>query len=297
MRQRLISAAVLVPVVVVVFLLGDPWLVLGIALVAGAAAYETAALLGAAGIATPRWLPPIAAAFLVVATWFVLSISDCFGALCSMLASPQIAAGATLVLFALVVLSTALVGLRERESRTGFFAWMGGMFASLYPALLVFVVGILYVNPGVDATAPLAGTLDSGRIWLLILVLTVWALDTFAYAAGKYHGRGRFMNHISPHKTWSGVLGGTAAALLVATLLVWATGHQPLAGLALGFIIAVAAQAGDLAESMLKRAAGAKDSGTLIPGHGGILDRVDSFLFAGPAMFVALVGAHMIGSR
>jgi phosphatidate cytidylyltransferase len=96
------------------------------------------------------------------------------------------------------------------------------------------------------------------------------------------------MNHISPNKTWSGAIGGAIAAIVVATLLFAAMGRSPIGGALLGVVIAIFAQAGDLAESMLKRAAGAKDSGTLIPGHGGFLDRVDSFLFAAPAMYAAL---------
>ncbi|MEP7158064.1 MAG: phosphatidate cytidylyltransferase, partial [Chloroflexota bacterium] len=180
------------------------------------------------------------------------------------------------------------LALRLTDPRIGFLSWAGNVISALYPSLLAFVAVILAVGPSISDRAFLHDTIDSGRIWLLILVLTVWALDTFAYVAGKYHGRGRFMNHISPNKTWSGVVGGTAAALLVCTLLVWAAGQQPLLGIALGAVIAVAAQAGDLAESMLKRAAGVKDSSNLIPGHGGVLDRVDSFLFAAPAMFIAL---------
>ena len=296
MRQRLISAAVLVPVVVIVFLLGDPWLTLGIALLAGLGAFEAVTLVRSAGVGASRWLAVGAAPLLVLAASMMLAVSECFGACENYAPSRSFAAGWTLALFALVVLGAALVALRERQPREGLSVWLGTTFAALYPALLVFLVGILYLNPDVRSGV-LDDVLDAGRVWLLVLVLSVWSLDTFAYVAGKYHGRGRFMNHISPNKTWSGVVGGTAACLLVCTLLVWATGHQPLAGMALGALIAVAAQAGDLAESMLKRAAGAKDSGALIPGHGGILDRVDSFLFAGPAMFVALLLAQLYGPR
>jgi phosphatidate cytidylyltransferase len=284
-QQRLIGAAVLVPVVVIIFLLGDPWLSFGIALIAGLAAYESARLMRAAGLgADTAFVIPVAV-LLVLGTRFFIADTDCFGCL---VPSPSIVgAGVATVLLAIVVVA-GLLALRHRDTQAGFLSWAGNVLGALYPGLLAAFAGILVVGPAIADGQPLAGKLDAGRIWLLILVLTVWAFDTFAYVAGKYHGRGRFMNHISPNKTWSGVVGGTAAALLACTLLVSAAGQQPVAGLILGFVIAVTAQAGDLAESVIKRAAGAKDSSNLIPGHGGILDRVDSFLFAAPAMFLAL---------
>ena len=92
--------------------------------------------------------------------------------------------------------------------------------------------------------------------------------------------------HLSPNKTWSGGIGGTVAAMVACAILATCRPDKSLfSGALLGAFLAVAAQAGDAAESLLKRAAGAKDSGTLIPGHGGILDRIDSFLFAAPALF------------
>jgi phosphatidate cytidylyltransferase len=281
MRQRLISAAVLVPVVVIVFLLGDPWLWLAIAMLAGFAAYEAARLVRAAGLSAD-W--PFAVASAVVATLFIR------GSLGSGSFDPPyyVLVGEALAFVALVIIGAAVLAVRHHDPKTGFLAWTGNVMAALYPSLLAFATGILVVGPAVPGSM-FEGRLDGGRTWLLILVMTVWAFDSFAYLAGRYHGRGRFMNHISPHKTWSGVIGGTSAALLACTYLSWAAGLQPLAGLALGAVIAVTAQAGDLAESMLKRAAGVKDSGSLIPGHGGFLDRVDSFLFAAPATFLALV--------
>jgi phosphatidate cytidylyltransferase len=97
------------------------------------------------------------------------------------------------------------------------------------------------------------------------------------------------MHHISPSKTLEGVAGGVAAAAVVGALLVLALGRPVLAGLVLGLALGLAAQVGDLTESMLKRAAGAKESGRLIPGHGGLLDRVDSFLFAAPVAYFYVI--------
>jgi phosphatidate cytidylyltransferase len=294
MRQRLISAAVLVPVVVIIFLLGDPWLSFGIAALAGIAAYEAARLMRGAGLGSDTPFVVAVAVLLVLGTRWMFSYSNDISA--GFLAEPSlnlVGASAVTALLAIVVVS-GLLALRHQDTAIGFRSWAGNVLGSLYAGLVAALVGILLVAPAIPDGSALAGRLDAGRIWLLILVLTVWSYDTFAYVAGKYHGRGRFMNHISPNKTWSGVVGGTVAALFVSTLLVWAAGQEPLAGLVLGFAVAVTAQAGDLAESVIKRAAGAKDSSNLIPGHGGVLDRVDSFLFAGPTMFLALTWAQIL---
>jgi phosphatidate cytidylyltransferase len=284
MRQRLISAAVLVPVVVIVFVLGDPWLTLGLALLAGLAGYEASRLVAAAGLHASPWFAVPAAVAAVIGVR--LHGGDMFFP--DSLPDTEVVLG----FIALVVIVGAVAGMRDRDPRSGFLSWAGNVLAALYPSLLAFVAVILAVGPATPDRALLHDTIDSGRIWLLILVLTVWSLDSAAYVSGRFVPRGHFMNHISPKKTWSGVVGGTAAALLVCTYLSWATGQEPLLGLILGAVIAVSAQAGDLAGSMLKRAAGTKDSGNMIPGHGGILDRVDSFLFAAPAMVIALNWLH-----
>jgi phosphatidate cytidylyltransferase len=292
MRQRLISAAVLVPVVVIVFLLGDPehqgWLIGGLALLAGAAAFETSRLLRLAGLAADTWLAVLAAmgAVLGLANWLWVSGPG----------SESMNAPAAFV--AVVFGVAALFAIRYTDASDGFRAWLGTSFAALYAGLLGFAYAIVLIVPFEAPPAvnsPLSGLFDAGRTWLLVLVLTVWALDSAAYLFGRYYPRGRFMNHISPNKTWSGALGGTVVAIAVATALVWATGNSLVLGVVVGGVVAFAAQVGDLAESMLKRAAGVKDSGSLIRGHGGILDRLDSFLVAAPAMFVVIVLWNQLG--
>lgn len=284
MRQRLIGAAVLVPVVVILLIVGRPFLTLGIALLAALGAYEAAQLVRGAGLRARTSLA-VGGAFIATAAFEALASPKGSG-LAWLLIAPLVAAW---------LIIPAVVELGTNSPSEAFKGWLGTVFAGLYPALLGFAVAITVWNVGGPAIASWPTfTLDYGQQWLVILVLTVWSLDSFAYVAGRYHGRGRFMNHISPNKTWSGAIGGTIAAVAVASLLVGLSFGSFVGGALAGGLVAVAAQAGDLAESMLKRAAGAKDSGSLIPGHGGILDRVDSFLFAAPALYLALVVTQLL---
>ena len=140
-----------------------------------------------------------------------------------------------------------------------------------------------HVGPDVPTSAPL-DLIGPERGWILMLLFTVWAFDTGAYLVGRTVGRTPFLRHISPSKTVEGVVGGVVASTIVVGLMLWGLGQNPLHALVLGPLTGLAAQAGDLAESVIKRTAGAKDSGTLIPGHGGMLDRVDSFIVAAPVI-------------
>jgi phosphatidate cytidylyltransferase len=160
---------------------------------------------------------------------------------------------------------------------------MATVFGALYVSMLSFVVRLGHAAPRLPGDA-LLHWLGSERGWIILLVLAVWSYDTGAFLVGRTFGRHRFLTHISPAKTIEGLLGGVLAATAVVGLLLFALGQNPLHAVALGPLAALAAQAGDLAESTIKRAAGARDSGTLIPGHGGVLDRVDSFLFAAPVV-------------
>jgi phosphatidate cytidylyltransferase len=148
----------------------------------------------------------------------------------------------------------------------------------------------------------------AGAFYLLYLLLVVWAGDIFAYLVGKSIGRNLMAPRISPHKTWE----GAAASLIASVAVGWLLFHNALplssalfrAGLiqrrdglfgleqpslgpiiVLTIVLNVAAQLGDLVESLIKRGAGVKDSGALLPGHGGMLDRVDALLFATPVLW------------
>ncbi len=142
------------------------------------------------------------------------------------------------------------------------------------------LTGALYIG-GLGAYAILVRNLPNGLVWTAIALVTVWATDTGAYFVGTRIGRHGFFASISPKKTWEGALGGAALALL--TMLVLGSlfaGLEPLQSLAFGLGISIAGTFGDLAESLIKRQTGVKDSGNILPGHGGMLDRIDSLLFA-----------------
>ena len=149
----------------------------------------------------------------------------------------------------------------------------------------------------VVVTLALRGHDPTGRATIFWLFAVVWASDTGAYAAGRTFGGPRLAPNISPSKTWAGAAGGVAAGVGASILLGWL---MPLAGwvaerpslaslLAAGALASIVGQAGDLAESALKRRVGADDSGTLIPGHGGILDRIDAYAAAAFALILAAV--------
>ncbi|TMF34237.1 MAG: phosphatidate cytidylyltransferase [Chloroflexi bacterium] len=274
LRQRTISAAVLIPPLLVALILGRPWIVVVVVVATGLAAREVFGLLTAAGYSTLEWLGTAFAVALVVD---------------AALAPAQDPSGS--LLFAIGAILVAVGAFFRPDPRDGLPTWFATVFGTFYASLLAFVVRLGERAPAIPAGSAL-GWFTAEQGWILLLVLTVWAYDTGAYFVGRRYGERRFLSHISPSKTYAGLLGGIAAATVVSGVMLVALGQSPLGAVVLGPLVALAAQAGDLAESMLKRAAGVKDSGRLIPGHGGLLDRVDSFLFAAPAVALYVVVAY-----
>jgi phosphatidate cytidylyltransferase len=270
-RQRAITAAVLVPVLLVVLALGGVVLAAAIAVITVLAAREVFTLLRSAGHPTLPLLGAVLALLVIADATF-----------------PRVLEGSGLLLVAIGIVVIAVASFPIPDPRDGLATWVATVFGALYVSLLAFVVRLGHAAPPVPADAPLAG-LGAERGWILLLILAVWSYDTGAYLVGKQFGRERFLTHISPSKTYAGLIGGVVATTVVVGVFLWALGQSPLHAIVLGPLAALAAQAGDLAESMLKRAAGAKDSSDLIPGHGGMLDRVDSFLFAAPVVTLYVV--------
>lgn len=164
-------------------------------------------------------------------------------------------------------------------------------FPTPIPGVVASVLGIVILLVAWMALSLLA---LAGWQWLLFLLVLVWAADVGAYFAGRTFGVRKLAPAVSPGKTWVGVGGGMALSLLVAAVGAWWFALPWAAFLGLCLLAAAISVVGDLTVSMFKRARGMKDSGHLLPGHGGMLDRVDSLLAAAPVLVLGLVHLGVI---
>ena len=170
-----------------------------------------------------------------------------------------------------------LVGLRR-----------AGLAAALEGLVLALGTGSLLYLRFVVAPRPLGCGLDCMWGPLLMTIVAVWAADVVAYLVGSTIGRRKIVPRISPGKTWEGTIAGVLAAAAVVVLWSQPERGLPPESVVIALLIGPVAFAGDLLESWVKRRAGVKDSGTLLPGHGGMLDRVDSLLAAAPLVAVSI---------
>jgi phosphatidate cytidylyltransferase len=184
--------------------------------------------------------------------------------------------------------------------------WMaGGVFLAL-PLAFVFVLfaetrqaatvslsftvlGVAWIGLGLSHLLLLRSIPEDGRLALFALLLAVFATDTFAYLVGHAAGRRRMAPALSPGKSWEGFVGGAVGGIFVTWITLYKTGlADGWRSLVLGAAIVVASTIGDLVQSLFKRDIGIKDSGRLLAGHGGVFDRIDSLLVAGPAAYYVL---------
>lgn len=274
--QRLLVAVIGIPLLLLLLLAGAPWLTVVLGAFIVGAAVELAGLLDRAGYHVEPAVVGALAAFAAV-------VSALGGE------SPLYLVEAWLIT---VFIVAAGVALRREAPAQGLGVFSGTVLAAVAALMLTY---LLRITVGVEpdaASGALLQWLDAGRIWLLFVVLVVWTYDTMAYVTGRLFPRGHFFDHISPNKTWSGNIGGALGAAVVGLLLGAFIG-RPSEGLVLGALVGLIAPFGGLAGSMVKRAAGVKDSSRLFPGHGGLLDRMDTFLVVAPVAWMYLVLANL----
>ena len=180
---------------------------------------------------------------------------------------------------ATIVIGAALAGGTLMAPARNSVGWaMGG----------IFYAGIAFLGPAVLRRDPTLGFTA-----VLFVALTVWATDICAYAAGRAIGGPLLWPEISPHKTWAGAMGGVLGGVAAGTMVAYASGIGALAAIGvIALLLSLLTQVGDLFESAVKRRFGAKDASYLIPGHGGLMDRLDGFLVAGfAALLIGLIRA------
>jgi phosphatidate cytidylyltransferase len=269
--KRVITAAVLIPLVVLLLLKGSfLWIVIATAVVAELAVWEYLSIADARLADRPHSGLPRALVMAAVALLFAAVYRDLA------LVLPAIG------LSCLALLATS--SFRNPVER-------------VLPDAAFSIFGVLYCGLTL-ATLPMMWSLPAGPSVLIFLLCVVWMGDIAALYVGRTWGRIKLSPRLSPNKTWEGSAASVAGSLLIAAVLFFlarstvGTGLQyagPLARwLALAVVLNLFAQAGDLIESAIKRGAGVKDSGAMLPGHGGILDRIDALLLAAPALWYAL---------
>lgn len=157
------------------------------------------------------------------------------------------------------------------------------IFGAIYVGWLI---SHLVVLRGTSGTIQVGSVTAETGAWLVMFTfLCTWACDTGAYFMGRFYGKTKLAPNLSPNKTWEGAIGGFVATLLMAVIAGYIIHLPVFHALALGTIFGILSPLGDLSESAIKREVDIKDFGTIVPGHGGILDRFDSLLFTGPAAY------------
>jgi phosphatidate cytidylyltransferase len=255
LRARVLSALVLIPIAALIIWAGGWWFFAAIGLVALLAGYEFSQLMRQGGYAP--------------ATIFVLAII-CVSLIPAQFPTLDIVQPA---LTALLILSISwqLFQARDEIPTTNWALTIaGGLYVGWLSANAIRLRGL---PPN-----------SVGLAWMVLALLVTWGGDTAAYFVGRTIGRHKFWPRLSPRKTWEGVLAGTIGCLLIGALVGYLamrlTGAiGPFHGLIVGLLASIVGPLGDLAISMMKRQVKVKDSGQIIPGHGGVLDRTDSLLF------------------
>jgi len=257
--QRVVSALVIAAILVAaVFLLPARGLVAVLSIVLMSAAWEWSALAG----------PRLALRLAFIFTTLVCCVLLWFGS--TTMAGLLVCLAMALWLWGVALLWLAFAP--QRQSRAA-----------------VFIAGVIAISIAWMSLARMTMGIAHGNLWVLYTLLIVWVADSGAYFVGRRWGVAKLVPRISPGKTWAGLWGGLIASALLGVIAALAF-HLPIVQLVLlTVVVAGYSVVGDLTESLCKRFAGLKDSGTLIPGHGGVLDRFDSLLAAAPCLLFGLL--------
>lgn len=260
LAQRLLTALVLVPAVIGLLFFAPWWGFLALAVVAAAlSAYELSGMLFEGDL-------PMRASFTLLCLATLGGVR--FGA------GPQVIAT-----FALIPLLGLLAGLSRPDPIETAAARLGWLIA-----------GPVYIG-GLLGTITLLHTVDNGGAWVFLAMILAFFSDTGGYFAGRFFGRHKLYPLVSPKKTVEGAIGGVLLAVVGAVVVCFTILPQlPLLhAILLATVASFLGQLGDLCESLIKRSTGVKDSGAILPGHGGLLDRVDALLFTGPVTWAYVV--------
>lgn len=286
--QRVLTAAVGIPLALALIYLGGWWLAAATALLTLLALREFYRIIAAAAdrASAPAAPPAILTAMRLAG--YLLALLIPAGA--TLTASPSVTHLSLAAAASLALIST--VALRARLTRVA-APYLGLPIGGLaLPGILSYLVHLrLLQGPPVVL---LGLSLPTGACLLFLVFAACWATDTAAYGAGRAWGRHKLWPAVSPGKTVEGSVAGLAASAVVVAAFGRLFGLELHSALVLGLLLGVTGQLGDLAESKLKRIAGVKDSGALLPGHGGVLDRFDSLLFNAPVAYFYLW--HVLGS-
>ena len=277
--KRVATAAVLIPFVVGLVLFGSTaWVAVGTAVIIVLALREYFGLGDAIGHRAYRiWTT--ACAILLVYTQWVVTLQASYPLGWGLSIHRQIARfatglGTTQDVFSLFLLGVAVLTL-----------WTKRPLVEALPAAGISSSALLLVAFPLSFAVRLHGWEHEGPRLLLFALVITWAGDTVAYFVGRALGKHPFAPHLSPKKTWEGAIASFAGSLLVGYAFSWWLSAPVPYLLAMAGVGNLAGQAGDLLESAYKRSAGVKDSGALLPGHGGILDRIDALILAIPAVW------------
>ncbi len=277
--KRVATATVLIPLVVGLVLLGSTaWVAVALALVTMLALWEYFSLGDAIGHRAYRYWTATCALMLVYVQW-IAAIEPTYQLAGGLVLHREIGrfasglAGVQGVFFLFVLGVTALT------------LWTKRPLVEALPAAGISASGLLLVAFPLSFSVRLHGSGREGP-WLLLFALVItWAGDTVAYFVGRAIGKHPLAPHLSPKKTWEGTVASFAGSLLVAVVFIRWLSAPPAHLLAMAGVGNIAGQAGDLLESAYKRSAGVKDSGGLLPGHGGVLDRIDALILAIPVVW------------